>query len=78
MKHDQLNVWPFSLLAAALLRLYGGVIYYDLRTAGKIGVAWGKKRQKERALTSPKTSALAFISVLPWRINDEGILTLVK
>src|ERR1041384_4884885 len=27
-------------------------------------------RQKERALTSPKTSALAFISVLPWRIND--------
>jgi len=26
--------------------------------------------QKERALTSPKTSALAFISVLPWRIND--------
>jgi hypothetical protein len=31
-------------------------------------------RQKERALTSPKTSALAFISVLPWRINDRGIL----
>jgi hypothetical protein len=29
-----------------------------------------RKRQKERALTSPKTSALAFISVLPWRIND--------
>jgi len=28
------------------------------------------RRQKERALTSPKTSALAFISVLPWRIND--------
>jgi len=33
-------------------------------------------RQKERALTSPKTSALAFISVLPWRINDAGILRL--
>jgi hypothetical protein len=32
------------------------------------------KRQKERALTSPKTSALAFISVLPWRINDGQIL----
>ena len=32
-------------------------------------------RQKERALTSPKTSALAFISVLPWRINDGLILT---
>ena len=32
-------------------------------------------RQKERALTSPKTSALAFISVLPWRINDGQILT---
>ena len=32
------------------------------------------QRQKERALTSPKTSALAFISVLPWRINDEQIL----
>jgi hypothetical protein len=31
--------------------------------------------QKERALTSPKTSALAFISVLPWRINDGQILT---
>jgi hypothetical protein len=31
-------------------------------------------RQKERALTSPKTSALAFISVLPWRINDGQIL----
>jgi len=31
-------------------------------------------RQKERALTSPKTSALAFISVLPWRINDGLIL----
>ena len=31
-------------------------------------------RQKERALTSPKTSALAFISVLPWRINDGEIL----
>ena len=30
--------------------------------------------QKERALTSPKTSALAFISVLPWRINDGQIL----
>jgi hypothetical protein len=30
--------------------------------------------QKERALTSPKTSALAFISVLPWRINDWGIV----
>lgn len=30
--------------------------------------------QKERALTSPKTSALAFISVLPWRINDGEIL----
>jgi|GEM_PF-3568198 len=27
-------------------------------------------RQKERVLTSPKTSTLAFISVLPWRIND--------
>jgi hypothetical protein len=45
-------------------------------------------RQKERALTSPKTSALAFISVLPWRINDGadtkllpqtvGCITLVK
>jgi hypothetical protein len=33
------------------------------------------KRQKERALTSPKTNALAFISVLPWRINDGQILT---
>src|SRR5215213_14466 len=33
------------------------------------------RRQKERALTSPKTSALAFISVLPWRINDGQILT---
>jgi hypothetical protein len=32
-------------------------------------------RQKERALTSPKTNALAFISVLPWRINDGQILT---
>jgi hypothetical protein len=32
------------------------------------------RRQKERALTSPKTSALAFISVLPWRINDGQIL----
>jgi hypothetical protein len=32
--------------------------------------------QKERALTSPKTSALAFISVLPWRINDAQILKL--
>jgi hypothetical protein len=31
---------------------------------------------KERALTSPKTSALAFISVLPWRINDGGDTTL--
>jgi hypothetical protein len=30
--------------------------------------------QKERALTSPKTSALAFISVLPWRINDGQIV----
>jgi hypothetical protein len=29
-------------------------------------------RQKERAPTSPKTDALAFISVLPWRINDEA------
>lgn len=35
-------------------------------------------RQKERALTSPKTSALAFISVLPWRINDGLILTACK
>jgi hypothetical protein len=34
-----------------------------------------ERRQKERALTSPKTSALAFISVLPWRINDGQILT---
>src|SRR5688572_7919890 len=33
-----------------------------------------RRRQKERALTSPKTSALAFISVLPWRINDGQIL----
>jgi hypothetical protein len=32
-------------------------------------------RQKERVLTSPKTSTLAFISVLPWRINDGLILT---
>jgi hypothetical protein len=35
-------------------------------------------RQKERALTSPKTNALAFISVLPWRINDGLILNVVK
>ena len=35
-------------------------------------------RQKERALTSPKTSALAFISVLPWRINDGGDTTYVS
>jgi hypothetical protein len=35
-------------------------------------------RQKERALTSPKTSALAFISVLPWRINDGLILTVYR
>src|SRR6476620_6414021 len=35
-------------------------------------------RQKERALTSPKTSALAFISVLPWRINDGGDTTRVS
>ena len=34
--------------------------------------------QKERALTSPKTSALAFISVLPWRINDGQILAWVR
>src|SRR5689334_2689113 len=27
-------------------------------------------RQKERALTSPRTSALPFISVLQWRITD--------
>ena len=39
------------------------------RFAGKM-----RRRQKERALTSPKTSALAFISVLPWRINDGQIL----
>jgi hypothetical protein len=42
----------------------------DERFAGKMSC-----RQKERALTSPKTSALAFISVLPWRINDGEILT---
>jgi hypothetical protein len=30
----------------------------------------GKKRTW--APTSPKTDALAFISVLPWRINDAG------
>jgi hypothetical protein len=42
----------------------------DERFADKIG-----RGQKERALTSPKTSALAFISVLPWRINDGEILT---
>ena len=40
----------------------------EVRIVGKI------RRQKERALTSPKTSALAFISVLPWRINDGEIL----
>jgi hypothetical protein len=28
--------------------------------------------KRTRAPTSPKTGALAFISVLPWRINDEG------
>ena len=40
------------------------------RFAGKMS-----GRQKERALTSPKTSALAFISVLPWRINDAADTT---
>jgi hypothetical protein len=39
-----------------------------------VGIVGKIKRQKERALTSPKTSALAFISVLPWRINDGEIL----
>jgi len=41
-----------------------------------MGADLGKmaSRQKERALTSPKTNALAFISVLPWRINDGQIL----
>ena len=43
----------------------------DWRIAGQ---ECGKCRQKERALTSPKTSALAFISVLPWRINDGEIV----
>lgn len=38
-----------------------------------------KSRLKRRwAPTSPKTDALAFISVLPWRINDGGILGLVR
>jgi hypothetical protein len=51
------------------------VFYRDVND--QLGRAGGRPRrgiemfeQKERALTSPKTSALAFISVLPWRIND--------
>ena len=48
---------------------YWKLFLKENRSAGKIA---GDK--KERALTSPKTSALAFISVLPWRINDGEIL----
>jgi hypothetical protein len=46
-----------------------GKLQLRMSFAGKISY-----RQKERALTSPKTSALAFISVLPWRINDGQIV----
>jgi hypothetical protein len=47
------------------------ISYFDSSVAFAGKMASG---QKERALTSPKTSALAFISVLPWRINDGLIL----
>lgn len=53
-----------------LLKIFAGALCFLMAFVDKMA-----SRQKERALTSPKTSALAFISVLPWRINDGQILT---
>jgi hypothetical protein len=56
---------PLGKLRLNLAQVFGPILVFEVGTG-----CWEVSRQKERAPTSPKTDALAFISVLPRRIND--------